>query len=41
MKKSMEIVKMLIAESDMNSMGKVIISTIKGDLYDIEKTWFL
>jgi len=37
MKKSMDIVKPLIAESDMPSMGKVIIATIQGDLHDIGK----
>ena len=37
MKKSMEIVKPLIAEGDIPSMGKVIIATIEGDLHDIGK----
>lgn len=41
MKKSMEIVKPLIAETDLPSMGKVIIATIQGDLHDIGKNLVL
>ena len=37
MKKSTDIVKPLIAETDLPSMGKVIIATIQGDLHDIGK----
>lgn len=37
MKKSMNLVKPLIAETDLPSMGKVIIATIQGDLHDIGK----
>jgi 5-methyltetrahydrofolate--homocysteine methyltransferase len=34
---AMELVKPLIAESDMPSSGKIVIGTVKGDLHDIGK----
>jgi 5-methyltetrahydrofolate--homocysteine methyltransferase len=34
---AMEIVKPLIADSDMPSSGKILIGTVKGDLHDIGK----
>ncbi len=37
MKKSMEVLKSLISEGDMPSMGKVIMATVEGDLHDIGK----
>jgi len=36
-KKSMKLLEPLIQESDMLSMGKIIMATIKGDLHDIGK----
>ncbi len=37
MKKSMEILKPMISEGDITSMGKVVTATIEGDLHDIGK----
>ncbi|MBA7538515.1 Methionine synthase [subsurface metagenome] len=37
MKKSMAILKPLISESEMPSMGKIIMATVRGDLHDIGK----
>lgn len=37
MASGMEVVKPLIAEEDVPSMGKVLIGTVKGDLHDIGK----
>ena len=37
MKKSMEVLKPLISESNVASMGKIVIATIEGDLHDIGK----
>ena len=37
MKKSMEVLKPLIAESIETSMGKILIATIEGDMHDIGK----
>ena len=37
MKKSMEVLKPLISESSVSSMGKIVIATIEGDLHDIGK----
>ena len=37
MKKSMEILKPLIAEANVASMGKILIATIEGDMHDIGK----
>jgi len=37
MKAGMEVVKPLIAESDLPTAGKVIIGTVAGDLHDIGK----
>lgn len=34
-----EIVKPLIADNDVQSKGKVVLGTVKGDLHDIGKTW--
>lgn len=37
MKKSMEVLKPLISESSVSSLGKIVIATIEGDLHDIGK----
>jgi len=37
MKKSMEVLKPLIAEANASSMGKILIATIEGDMHDIGK----
>ena len=37
MKKSMEVLKPLISEASVSSMGKIVIATIEGDLHDIGK----
>lgn len=37
MSAGMEIVKPLIAESDVPSIGKIVIGTVQGDLHDIGK----
>jgi corrinoid protein of di/trimethylamine methyltransferase len=37
MKKSMEVLKPLISESNVSSMGKIVMATIEGDLHDIGK----
>ena len=37
MKKSMEVLKPLIAEANITSMGKILIATIEGDMHDIGK----
>ncbi len=37
MKKSMEVLKPLIAEGSVTSLGKIVIATIEGDLHDIGK----
>ena len=37
MKKSMEILKPLISEANVTSMGKILICTIEGDMHDIGK----
>ena len=37
MKKSMEVLKPLIAEANSSSMGKILIATIEGDMHDIGK----
>jgi 5-methyltetrahydrofolate--homocysteine methyltransferase len=37
MKAGMELVKPLIAESDMPTSGKVVLGTVAGDLHDIGK----
>lgn len=41
MKKSMEILKPLIAEANVASMGKILIATIEGDMHDIGKNLVL
>ena len=37
MKKSMKVLKPLIAEANFTSMGKILIATIEGDMHDIGK----
>ncbi len=37
MKKSMEVLKPLIAEANISSMGRILIATIEGDMHDIGK----
>lgn len=37
MKSGMEIVKPLLADSDVKSSGKIVVGTVKGDLHDIGK----
>ena len=41
MKKSMELLKPLIAEANVASMGKILIATIQGDMHDIGKNLVL
>ena len=41
MKKSMELLKPLIAEANVASMGKILIATIEGDMHDIGKNLVL
>ena len=41
MKKSMEVLKPLIAEANVASMGKILIATIEGDMHDIGKNLVL
>lgn len=41
MSKGIEMVKPLIADSDMPSAGKVLVGTVKGDLHDIGKNLVL
>ena len=41
MKKSMEVLKSLIAEANASSMGKILIATIEGDMHDIGKNLVL
>ena len=41
MKKSMDILKPLIAEANVASMGKILIATIEGDMHDIGKNLVL
>lgn len=37
MKAGMELLKSLLAEANVESKGKVVIGTVKGDLHDIGK----
>src|SRR4030042_467382 len=41
MKKSSEVLKPLIAEANVASMGKILIATIEGDIHDIGKNLVL
>ena len=41
MKGALELLKPLLAGSASTTIGKIVIGTVKGDLHDIGKTWWL